>query len=198
MDNISLPQGINTAISAGAPIATSAIVGSSLAVPIVGAAIAGVTLLIGGWLSGIAKRNAEKVQATAIVNQAEPYLQKNLDAFRSIQNPTQADKDQALANFDNIWAQVVSALHAPSLSDVEEQSINDRSPGGKYDWTSYYRTPIVNTVIVAPPASETNTTVQQFTDAVSNTLAQTSPLVVYGGVGLIGLIVVNLLLGGRK
>ena len=100
-----VPTVVSTAGTIGTSVAvgTHAIAASSLAVPIIGAAVAGATLVIGMWLGNIAKHNAEKAATTKIVDEAEPYLKQNRDAYLSSSEHTQGEKDQALANFDNIW-----------------------------------------------------------------------------------------------
>lgn len=177
--NLNLGQGISTALSAGAPIGIAAYTGASLTVPIIGAAVAGVTLLIGAWLSSIAKHNAEKTAATAIVNQAEPYLKQNLAAFLSINNPNQAEKDQALSNFDNIWSQVVQACGNSQLEDAGKRCISDRSPGGQWNWTGYYRDPIANTVI-----QQTSSVESSVSDLVSSAISGNETWVI-GGVAIV-------------
>ncbi len=153
------PQIIMGEVGAAVPVATAAIAGSALTVPIVGAVIAGVTLLIGSWLNSIAKHNAEKSAATQIVNQAEPYLQQNLRAYESLVSPTDSEKAQALRNFDAIWAQVVQACGNASLEDAGRRCIGDRSPGGQWNWFAYYRDPIQNSVSVQDSSLEDVATV---------------------------------------
>jgi hypothetical protein len=137
-------------IGAAAPVITAFASGAALTVPIIGAAIAGVTLLVGAWMNSIAKHNAEKTQATAIVNQAEPLLKQNLAAFQSLANPTRSEQAAALSNFDAIWSQVVSACSSSSLEDAGKRCISDRSAGGRWNWAGYYRDPIANAANVVP------------------------------------------------
>lgn len=142
-------------VSAGTPVAISAIAGTALTVPIIGAVVAGVTILIGAWLNSIAKHNAEKTATTQIVNQAEPYLKQNVAAFLSLPSPTQSEQAQALQNFDDIWAQVVKACGSGQYEDAGQRCIGDRSAGGQWDWFAYYRDPIAtaNNVVPNPAAS---------------------------------------------
>lgn len=152
---------INTTISAAGSVAGGlvaagtislpGVASAAVAVPIIGAAVAGVTLLIGIWLNGIAKHNAEKAATTAIVNQAEPFLKQNVAAFLSLDAPTQSDQAQALANFDNIWQQVVAACeNGGQYEDAGQRCVGDRSAGGQWDWFSYYRDPIATATNVVP------------------------------------------------
>lgn len=165
----------------GAHAAAGTFAASSLAVPIIGVAIAGVTLVVGMWLSNIAKHNTEKTAATKIVNEAEPYLKQNVDAFLGMSNPTQADKDQALTNFDGIWAQVVQACGNASLEDAGVRCISERSAGGKWDWVSYYRTPIVNRAVSANVFD---------TSGLFSSSSGSNNLLLYAGLGLVALMFV--------
>jgi hypothetical protein len=90
-----------------------------------------------------------EMMSTQIVNQAEPYFQANVKAFQN----GQIDKTTALDNFDQMWSQLVSAEGDPRTKNHGAIAIGDRSPGGKWDWFSYYRTPISS----APDVSITDT-----------------------------------------
>lgn len=83
------------------------------------------------------------IVASGIVDQLEPQLAANRDAF--LEGPrTAADKAAALANFDYAWNWLTSAeaLGSSELGDAGRRGITDRSRGGKWDWFSYYRDPI--------------------------------------------------------
>lgn len=145
---------INTGISTvGAGIAAGAEAGllttiglTSAIVPIIGPVVAGVTLLIG--MLGVGNGcGGTCTEATQVVNQVEPLMQQNLAAAQqAVQQTgclTQQEQTQLIANFNSLWQQVVSncgQIPAPGGT----QCISDRKPGGKYDWTSYYLTPIKN------------------------------------------------------
>lgn len=172
--------GTGVAISTGvvgANAAAGTFAASSLAIPVIGAAIAGVTLVIGMWLSSIAKHNAEKTAATKIVNEAEPYLKQNLDAYMASANHTQSEKDQALANYDGIWSQVVQACSNASLEDAGKRCIADRSSGGRWPWASYYRDPIASSSVVSDAS--------RISSSLTNVIGGVSPLVI--GAGILGL-----------
>lgn len=127
-----------SATSIAAPIALAA-AGASAAIPFVGPAIAGITLLIGLFT----KRGAQKEATTKIVNDAEPLLKQNLEAWNS-SSKTVAEQQQALANFNAVWQQVVAACSNTSYGDPGHWCIDDRNRGGKWDWFSYYYDPIAN------------------------------------------------------
>lgn len=139
----------NTAISAGVPIAIAAAKGLALTVPVVGAVIAGVTLAVNMWLSKIAKQNAQKTATTHIVDEAEPLLKQNVNAFMSLAAPTESEQLAALQNFDAIWAQVVDACSHGGFDAAGQRCVSDRQRGGQWDWFSYYRTPIENREVVS-------------------------------------------------
>ena len=127
---------IASGASIGAPIALAA-AGLTSAIPFVGPAIAGVTLLVGMFT----QRGKQKTATTAIVNEAEPLLKQNLEAWNQ-SSKTLAEQKQALANFDAVWGQVVNTCKNPSYGEPGKWCINDRSRGGKWDWFSYYYDPI--------------------------------------------------------
>lgn len=94
------------------------------AVPVIGAAVAGVTL----WLASIFRRNAQKEQATRIVNEIEPKLKENLEAY--FNGPrTRASQLQALSNFDAAWNAMVQACRNSQLGSAGERCISDRQQG---------------------------------------------------------------------
>jgi len=152
----------NTVVQGGGAIASAAVTASgysvfglapALAVPVIGAAVVGVTILVNMWLGGIARRNKQKDATTQIVNEAEPLLQQNRDAFLSTSQHTQAEKEQALANFDAIWGQVVGACSSGAYDAAGSRCVGDRQRGGQWDWFSYYRDPIASSNVVSASAA---------------------------------------------
>lgn len=140
----------SAAASAAAPVLASSAVTAGLlttavAVPIVGAVIAGVSLALLAIFNN--PRGAEKVAATHIVDAVEPQLKANRDAYVNAPVRTAAAQAAALQNFDYAWSQMTGPqyLGAASLKDVYRQSVDDRNRGGKWDWFSYYRDPVANT-----------------------------------------------------
>lgn len=116
---------------------------SAAAVPVIGAAVAGVTM--GLQLLFNRKGPKQKRITTEIVNELEPLLKNNLDAYLSGPR-TRASQAAALKNFDDAWAWLASAEACgnPDLGSPGKACIADRSRGGKWDWFSYYRDPIAN------------------------------------------------------
>jgi len=147
------------AATIGTGIATGATL-STLAVPIAGA-VAAAGLLIYSWIS---RRNAQKVAATSVVNEAEPYLLKNLEAFQAIQNPTATDQAAALQYFDAVWAQVVKECGQIG-GGGGERCVTDRQAGACvwggagncWNWFTGYRDPIANAAVSSPTAVESLT-----------------------------------------
>lgn len=141
---VNLGTGVATV---GASVGTAAAVSTGLItaatasaiVPFIGPAIMGITLLIGMFT----KRGLQKEQTTKIVNDAEPLLKQNLQAWNS-SSKTVAEQQQALANFNAVWQQVVAACSNTAYGDPGHWCIDDRNRGGKWDWFSYYYDPIAN------------------------------------------------------
>ncbi len=113
----------------------------TLAATGIGAAVAGVTIA----LTAIFNRKGpqQKVATTHIVDAIEPELRKNLDGYMSGPR-TRSSQQQALANFDAGWNYVLQNCGKQEMGNPGQNCINDRKPGGKWDWFSYYRDPIAN------------------------------------------------------
>lgn len=145
------PAIVNVTATAGASaaVATGAI--STAWVPVIGPALAAVTIGLTALFNR--KSGRQKVAATEIVDQLEPFMRQNLAAYR--EGPrTRADQAQALKNFDDAfaWLQSAEACGNKELADAGKRCISERSPGGKWDWHAYYRDPIANDPDVRPDA----------------------------------------------
>jgi hypothetical protein len=99
--------------------------------------------------------DCSKIATTQIVNQAEQFLIQNLAAWQSLpaNQKTLATQQQALANFDNVWAQVVQAcIGGGQYGTAGQACVGDRQEGachyqpqGKcWNWFIGYRDPIAN------------------------------------------------------
>ena len=135
----------NESISQGVAVAGSAAVGivpllstAAWAVPVVGAAVAAVTLAVTLLLNR--KGGQQRIQTSNWANDAERLLQDNLAAFE--RNKTAASQAAALANFDRVWGELVRLCGNPAEGRPGQACINDRRAGGKFDWFAAYRTPI--------------------------------------------------------
>lgn len=129
-------QGVQLGSAIGAPVATSAIAATgtaaalgSLAVPVVGAALAGVTLLITHLIAN-SGCGQTCIQATEYANQAGDLLTQNLNAYMALPTPrAQSAQTQALANFDAIWAKLQQMCGDPSLGAAGKRCITARQAG---------------------------------------------------------------------
>jgi hypothetical protein len=127
-------------------------------IPIVGAAVAGVALA----LSLIFNRKGpqQKVASTQIVNDVEPLLRENVDAY--LNGPrTASSQAYALASFDSAWAFVAGpeGCGNPALGTPGQRCISERQRGGSApwcptgtgcDWFTLYRDPIALDADVQP------------------------------------------------
>jgi hypothetical protein len=178
-------QILNASVSAGA--ATSALIVMATVGGPVGAAAAGIIAagnaifqLLSAAFSGCGQTC---VAATAVVNQIEPYLKQNVEAYLSSPVHYQSLQTQALATFDATGAKVVTACSNPSLGEAGQRCISDRqqgsckyqtSPGGWsngvytapgpadsgstcWNWFVGYRDPIAQDPTVVPDPSSITT-----------------------------------------
>lgn len=164
------------------------------AVPVVGAAIAGIT--IGLTLILNRKGPRQKEIASQDADQVERLLQQGVQAY--LADPTAANQAAQIANFNAAWAWLVSAdgCGNPDLGDAGRRCIAERQRGGSApwcptgtgcDWFTDYLDPIVNT----PPVQTSAL------DAGGFSLGGSLPSL--GGGGLLvgfGLVVGGLLLAG--
>lgn len=146
---------VTTAASAGAIAASTA----TMAVPIIGAAVLAVTLVLGS----IARRNAQKTAATKIVNDVEPQLRANVEGYLSGPR-TVSSQRQAIANFNAGWQLVLDNCGQSSLGSAGQRCISERQRGGTApwcptpshtgcDWFALYLDPIANDTPNADPVS---------------------------------------------
>lgn len=174
--------------SAAATGATADILGMSmgLAIPIVGAAIAGVTLAVVALLRSGCGQSC--VITSRWAEDAERVLQQNIQAYFSIPGPrTRLQQRAALENVDKVIGYLFQQCsQVPGRAG--ENCINDRKagackwkqtsdspllkypgepqPGECWNWLSGYRDPIANDPNVTDPPPET-------TAAMVSALAQT-------------------------
>lgn len=138
-------QAASTAVNTAGTVATIGAQSgwwlSAAAVPVIGAAVAGVTL--GLQLLFNRKGPQQKVASTKIVDELEPLLKNNVEAY--ISGPrTRSNQAAALQNFDDAWAWLSSAEACgnPSLGNPGKACLSDRARGGQWDWFARYRDPI--------------------------------------------------------
>ncbi len=130
--------------TAATPAIALAIFGKAAwAIPVVGAALAGVMIAITVILNR--KGPKQKVITTQIVDELEQQLDANLQAY--LASPRErAHQTVALANFDAAWAWLNSqeACGAPELGEPGRRCLADRKRSGRWPWEVYYRDPIAN------------------------------------------------------
>jgi hypothetical protein len=174
--------------SAGTSVISTMVLLGSISGP-VGAAAAGIiaagVALFNVLESAFSGCGQTCVAATTVVNQLEPLLQQNIDAYMSSPTHYYSMQQQALANFDTTWNRVVAGCSSPALGDAGVRCITDRqagackyktSPGGWsngvytkpgqansgstcWNWFVGYRDPIANDPTVVPdPGTTSNPT----------------------------------------
>jgi hypothetical protein len=142
-------------VGVGGSVATPAIAlaifgKASWAIPVVGAAIGGITIALALWLNR--RGPHQKEAASQLVDELEVQLQANLRAYQS-SGRTRADQVVALANFDAAWAWLISpqGCGSPELGEPGRRCIAERQQGGSApwcptatgcDWFVLYRDPI--------------------------------------------------------
>ena len=190
----------------------SATVGSSgfilglsgaIAIPIIGAAIAGVTLGIVAILNSGCGQTC--IVTSNWANQAADLLEKNIQAYFAEPAPRTAEqKAQALANFDQIWNYLSQQCGNPQLGTAGQNCIADRmagackwhqtgqpefpgqpANGACWNWFNAYRDPIAD-----DPAVVTQTTVDpagSIASAIPATIGglDTTTLALVAGLGVL-------------
>ena len=127
---------ITTAVAASAAASLAAggtglILGmtAALAVPVIGAALALVTVLVTALIqnSGCGETCIETSQWA---NQAEPLLLQNINAYFALPAPrTVSQQNAALANFIAIWTTLENQCSQPGLGTAGQDCISDRQAG---------------------------------------------------------------------
>lgn len=120
---------------------------ASLAIPVIGAAVAGVVLAL--TLLFNRKGPKQKVATTEIVNKVAPLLQQNLEGYMAGPR-TASSQAQALENFKAGWQYVVDNCNVPVMGNPGQECVKDRQRGGEWDWFSFYHDPIANDPSVIP------------------------------------------------
>lgn len=156
---MSAPSIAGGVLTAGGSSSIAAAAWGSLAIPIVGAAVAGAT--IGLMLLFSRKGPKQKEATTQIVDQIEPQLQDNLRGY--LEGPrTVESQAQALANFDGAWQWIMENCGATEMGEPGRRCISERQRGGSApwcptgtgcDWFILYRDPIANDTPVPSPSA---------------------------------------------
>ena len=153
MGDAQATRDINTGVTtAGALIGAAAQGGllttigiAASAVPLIGAAVLGVTALVSAFHIGQGCGSTCTL-STQVVEQVIPVMQQNLAAAQAqlAQNGgclTQQEQAQLLSNFDQLWNSIVQGCTQVG-GQGGKQCIDDRKRGGKYDCFKDLRDPI--------------------------------------------------------
>lgn len=150
---------------AGGALATAVAIPTALAVPLVGAAFAGIWLGIQSILNSGCGQSC--VITSNWANQAEGLLKRNLAAYQALPSPrAQSAQAAYLNNFDQVWGYLVRECSSPGLSTAGQHCISDRqagachfkSNGQCWNWFSGYRDPIANDPNVVPDSAASTVT----------------------------------------
>lgn len=156
----------------------------TLAIPVIGAAVAGVT--IGLMLLYSRKGPKQKVATTKIVDQVEPLLEENLQGY--LNGPrTRSAQEQAMQNFLAGWQFVVDHCDIPEMGDPGQRCVSERTRGGRWDWYALYHDPIANDPGVKEDPTVSEKVSEVLGEGASSLLSSKSPVLPVLAVGLIGL-----------
>lgn len=129
--------GITSAIESGA--LSVAGLSASVAIPIIGAALFGITT----WIGINSVRNKQKTASTQIAEAAIAKFQENKAAYFAGPR-TCAARAVAMRNFEELWSWLVANCDDPRLGSAGQRCISERQRGGIYDsWKADYD-PIAN------------------------------------------------------
>ena len=102
---------------------------AATAIPIIGAALAGITILA-TYLIANSGCGQTCIETSQWANQAETLLGQNIATYFAIPAPRSASQQNAaLANFDAVWARLVQMCSDPSTGDAGKRCISDRQAG---------------------------------------------------------------------
>ena len=126
--------------SIGTPVVTGAVasaaggatilgMSATLAVPIIGAALAGVTFAVTKLIAN-SGCGPTCIQAAEYANKAGDLMAQNLNAYLALAAPRpRTAQTAALANFDSLWGQLVNLCSDPKLGNAGQRCITDRQAG---------------------------------------------------------------------
>ena len=121
-------QQISAIAATGASATVGILVATSVIAGPIGAAAAAL-IAVGQLIASAFKGCGQTcIEATAIVNQVEPYLQQNLSAYLSAPYTPELQA-AAINNFNTLWQSVTQACSAASLQKAGVNCIQDRTNG---------------------------------------------------------------------
>lgn len=169
----------------------------ALAIPLIGAAIAGITIGIVAILNSGCGQTC--IVTSNWANQAADLLEQNIKAYFALPAPRPVEaKAQALANFDNVWKYLSQQCGSPALGQAGVNCIQDRMAGACkwhqtgqpefpgqpengacWNWFNSYRDPIA-----ADPAVITEATVDPNAVLTGGTTPTVGASTTVGGIDL--------------
>lgn len=175
-------------------------VGTAVAVPLIGAAIVGITIGVIELLKLAKGCGQSCIMTSQWANQAEELLKQNIAAYFALPVPRPISaRNAAINNFNVIWAQLEQLCGQPGTQAAGQRCISDRQrgacvwkqradspllkypgepqPGDCWNWFSGYLDPIANDPNVAPDSIVSNA-LSSASDAVGSVVsaASSSPL----------------------
>ena len=138
---LTAPQIAGGVLTAGGSSSIAAGIWGAAAVPVIGGIVVGVTLAL--TMLFARKGPKQKVATTQIVDAVEPHLRDNLDGYFAGPR-TVSSQRQALANFDAGWQYVLENCGQTVMGDPGRRCVEERQPGGQWDWFVLYRDAIAN------------------------------------------------------
>lgn len=207
----SMAAGVGTAIASSIAAAGGSVLGISsaalsAAVPFIGPALMGATLLV-QYLVANSGCGQTCIETSQWANQAAAALQQVLDGYFALPAPrTKTQQALALANFDTIWAQLQQACGQSGTGDAGKRCISDRQRGACvwkqnqtpghpgepaigecWNWFVGYRDPIANDPVVPDPVdSAISSVTNEVSSLFGNDAGSASwlPLALVGGLVL--------------
>lgn len=151
----------NAAATAAATGSAATILGMSpaLAVPVIGAAMVGVTVAVVGLIKLAQGCGQTCIVTSQWANQAEDLLKQNLNAYLALPTPRpKSAQNTAISNFHVIWEKLQQMCGQPGTGDAGVRCIQDRREGACkwrdnsgqcWNWFIGYLNPIANDPHVA-------------------------------------------------
>lgn len=186
----------HAAATAAATGSAATILGMSpaLAIPVIGAAMVGVTIAVIGLM-----RLAQGCGQTCVVtsqwaNQAEDLLKQNLAAYMALPTPRpKSAQNTGISNFNVVMAQLAQLCGQPGTADAGRRCISDRQRGACvwhdaagqcWNWYVGYLDPIANDPNVAPDSVSSQVS-GVFNQVASAASSPTGALLLLAGAGLL-------------
>jgi len=104
------------------------------------------------WIGANRIKNGQKLAASNFANEAEQYLQQNVDAWNSLpaNEKTTANRGAAMEIFYYWWSELTNKC--ATLGEAGQRCINERNRGGQNswgkDWFELYLDPIEKSPVV--------------------------------------------------